>query len=367
MTHQPWAPIAYFVSSHGFGHAARSAAVMEALHKKEAATRCSVFTGVPEWFFQDSISAPFDYVPCQSDVGLIQTTPMDEDLSATVGELSRFLPLTSEAIEQAVAEVRRTACRLVVSDISPLGIAVASALGLPCALVENFTWDWIYRAYLQVEPRFAPFIDELQRLYSSVPLRIQAEPFCKPVSGAARVAPIARSVRQSRLQIRERLGLSDDSPFVLVTMGGFPASYRFLDRLCDHSDITFVLPGAADREERQRNLILLPHRTGFQHADLVSAADLVVGKLGYSTLAECFQAATPYLFIQRSTFPESPLLARWARQRLICDEITEAEFEAVAWPSRLYELSEMRTEALGGSAGSQQAAALLLDLLRGPS
>ncbi len=146
-------------------------------------------------------------------------------------------------------------------------------------------------------------------------------------------------------------------------MGGFPATYRFLDRLSRHPEITFVIPGAAEQQERRNNLVLLPHRTGFQHADLVSAADLVVGKLGYSTLAECFQAATPFLFMQRRSFPESPPLARYAKQRLICAEITEAEFEAAGWPSRVYEMSALRTAAAGGSAGSRQAADLVLNLL----
>lgn len=357
-------PIAFFVSSHGFGHAARSAAVMESIHDRSPATHLSVFTGVPTWFFEDSMTAPFDYVECRTDVGLVQSTPMEEDLAATLDELSGFLPLREEEVEQAAEDARRLGCRLIVSDISPLGIGVAAKLDLPCALIENFTWDWIYRAYLQDEPRFAPFIDELHRLYSSVPLRIQAQPFCQPVSGAAQVAPISRSIRQSAVEIRSRLQVQDDSSFVLLTMGGFPVSYRFLERLYRYPEVTFVIPGAADGVRRDRNLILLPHRTTFQHADLVAAADMVVGKLGYSTLAEVIQAETPYLFIQRRRFPESPALAGHARRRLVCDEITETELEAADWPDRLPELKRDRRAPIREPQGSQQAAELLLDLLK---
>ena len=355
--------IAYFVSSHGFGHAARSAAVMEAIHELSPETRFAIFTGVPRWFFEDSMTAPFDYVKCHTDVGLVQATPMDEDLPATLDELSKFLPLRVEAVEQAAETVHRFGCRLIVSDISPLGIAVAAKLGLPCALIENFTWDWIYRAYLEDEPLFGPFIAELHRLYSSVPLRIQAQPFCEPVAGSAQVAPISRSVRQSAHEIRKRLQLPAESAFVLLTMGGFRANYRFLARLHRYPEVTFVVPGAAEDIHRERNLILLPHRTTFQHADLVAAADMVVGKLGYSTLAEVFQAATPYLFIQRRRFPESPALARYARRRLVCEEITEPELEAAEWPSRLPDLAKGRRGPTAEPLGSDQAAKLLLDLL----
>ncbi|MGB5162049.1 MAG: hypothetical protein WBO69_19495 [Thermoanaerobaculia bacterium] len=357
------APIAYFVSSHGFGHAARSAAVMESIHDRSQETQLSIFTGVPRWFFEDSMTAPFDYVKCHTDVGLVQATPMDEDLPATLGELSNFLPLREESVERAAKDVRSFGCRLVASDISPLGIAVAAKLGLPCALIENFTWDWIYRAYLEDEPRLAFFIDELHRLYSSVPLRIQAQPYCEPVTGAAEVSPISRSVRQSAQEIRTKLQLPGDSSFVLMTMGGFQVSYRFLERLYRYPEVTFVIPGAADRIHRERNLIRLPHRTTFQHADLVAAADMVVGKLGYSTLAEVIQAETPYLFIQRPRFPESPALASYARRRLVCAEITEPELEAAEWPGLLPELKRNRRAPTIEQQGSQQAAGLLLDLL----
>ena len=356
-------PIAFFVSSHGFGHAARSAAVMEALYNRLPASRFSIFTGVPRWFFEDSMTAPFEYVECLTDVGLVQRTPMDEDLSATLGELSTFLPLRATVVEQAVKAVRRSRSRLIVSDISPLGIAAAAELGLPCALIENFTWDWIYQAYLHDEPRFASFIAELHHLYSSVSLRIQAEPFCEPVAGSAQVAPISRSVRQSPEEIRGKLQLSEKSALVLVTMGGFPASFRFLERLHRFPDITFVVPGAADTLHRDQNLILIPHRTTFQHADLISAADMVVGKLGYSTLAEAYQTATPYLFIQRRRFPESPALARFARQRMACGEITETELEAADWPNRLPDLRAGRPSPTKEPTGSHQTADLLLDLL----
>ena len=355
--------IAYFVSSHGFGHAARSAAVMEAIHARHPATRFSLFTGVPRWFFEDSMAAPFDYLPSHTDVGLVQSTPMEEDLSATIRELSDFLPLRPDAVEKAAETVSRLGCSLVVSDISPLGIAVASSLGLPCALVENFTWDWIYGAYLSVEPRFSSFIDELHDLYSKVHLRIQARPFCQPVSGALSVPPISRPIRQSKPEILERLQLPEESLFVLLTMGGFPASYEFLDRLHRFSSFHFVIPGGADSFVRQQNLILLPHRTSFQHADLVAAASLVVGKLGYSTLAEVYQAATPYLFMQRRRFPESPALARFAERNLVCGELTEEEFEAANWPERLRDLQAARSTKAPEATGSQEAAGLISSLL----
>jgi hypothetical protein len=49
--------IAYFVSPHGFGHAARAAAVMEALSEIDTGVQFEIFTTVPFWFFRDSTMA----------------------------------------------------------------------------------------------------------------------------------------------------------------------------------------------------------------------------------------------------------------------------------------------------------------------
>ena len=37
-------PLAYFISPHGFGHAARAAAVMSALHTQDPALQFEIFT-----------------------------------------------------------------------------------------------------------------------------------------------------------------------------------------------------------------------------------------------------------------------------------------------------------------------------------
>lgn len=51
--------IAYFVSPHGFGHAARSCAIMSALQAREPGIGLEIFTTVPRWFFAESLAAAF--------------------------------------------------------------------------------------------------------------------------------------------------------------------------------------------------------------------------------------------------------------------------------------------------------------------
>ena len=83
--------ITYFVSPHGFGHAARASAVMEALHRINPAICFDIYTTVPRWFFQESLSGPYAYSTMLTDVGLVQQTPFQENLPATLERLDCFL------------------------------------------------------------------------------------------------------------------------------------------------------------------------------------------------------------------------------------------------------------------------------------
>ena len=53
--------IAYFITPHGFGHAARAAAVMVALQAIDPALQFDIFTQVPHRFFQDSLLGVHTY------------------------------------------------------------------------------------------------------------------------------------------------------------------------------------------------------------------------------------------------------------------------------------------------------------------
>ena len=166
--------IAAFISSHGFGHAARASAILTALHEKRPDIRVEIFTGAPRWFFQASLAFPFGYHPTVSDIGLVQNAPLTEDLPATVERLGQFIPFPAMQLNSLAYALQRLDCRIALCDISPVGIAAAKTAGIPSVLVENFTWDWIYRGYLSAEPGLKPFLAPMREVFSSVTHHLQA-------------------------------------------------------------------------------------------------------------------------------------------------------------------------------------------------
>ena len=357
--------IAYYVTPHGFGHAARAAAVMQALLRRGAdRVALDVVTRVPRAFFEHSLEGPFRYRDVRTDIGMVQATPIREDPAATVAALDRFFPPSDERLERLAGELRDRGTALVVCDIAPLGIAVAARAGVPSLLVENFTWDWIYEGYLEQEPGFARHVDWLRSTFDAADHRVQTEPISVPRRGVQAVPPVSRALR-SPGGIRAQLGIPDDARMVVLSMGGHDADHPWLDELRRFDDAVFVVPGGAPELRWQHNVLLLPTHSGIYHPDLTAAADALVGKVGYSTVAEVYAAGVPFGCVARPWFREAHVLAAFAQHRMPGIAIDQTEFENGDWLPRLAELLQCPRVGPGRPCGAGAVADLILDdLLR---
>jgi hypothetical protein len=438
--------LAVFVSPHGFGHAARAAAVLAALREQRPRLAVTVYTTVPRWFFAESLSFSVFHRELACDVGLVQKSALEEDLPATVARLEELWTQTRDLLSKGVvSEVRDSGAEAVVCDIAPLGLTVAREAGLPSILVESFTWDWIYEPLVAREPRLAPWVERMRDLFALADLRIRCEPHCDvgshppssaghssfdrgsspapfgasarphppstaslsnvdrretpaPLGTSARpvepesersllsigdwpspeelrlppeavdVPPIARRPRSTPAAVRARLALAPAEagrPLVLVSMGGIEWSYANFDRLRAAGEVDFVVPGGAGEEIHDGKLRLLPHHSPVHHPDLVAAADAVVGKLGYSTVAEAVGAGTRYLYPPRPAFREHPLLAAYVAAHLPSAEIPLGELASGEWVSRLPSLLARRRPEPDRRSGAAAAARAIVDRIAG--
>ncbi len=356
--------LAYFITPHGFGHAARASAVMSALEQTEPGLRFEIFTLTPEWFFAQTLQRPCGYHAVLTDIGLVQTTALSEDAVATAERLDGFLPFDPVLVEQLARQMLELGCRVVLCDISALGIAVAAAAGVQSVLIENFTWDWIYEAYVQEDARMAVYARLFAGVFGAADHHIQTEPVCQPGSFDLVTAPVSREPRLPPSEVRRRLAVPLDAPMVLVTMGGVRWDYTFVPRLAAYAPVHFVIPGAVDVAERHDNTLLMPANSGWYHPDLVHASDAVIGKLGYSTLAETFHAGTRFGYVPRPRFRESDVFERYVAARMPGLRLSSARFASGDWLSQLPELLALPRRAAPAANGAAQVATYVSDLLR---
>ncbi len=323
--------VAYVVTSHGFGHAARAAAVMAALQRRPRPPVLDVYTGAPSWIFEESLRGAFAYHHLVADVGVVQDSPLVEDLEATAAAVSAYLADLPQRAERLGRELTRRGTDLVICDIAPLGLAAAAAAGLPSLLVENFTWDRIYEPYAARVADFADHAARMAGINATARWRIQAAPACRSGAVDLAVGPVARRPRSGRERVRRALGVPLDEPLVLVALGGLAGEVPWLGALEDRPEATFLFPGVGDAPRRRGKLLTLPRRSGHYHPDLTGACDAVIGKAGYSTLAEAYHAGLRYGIVGRRAFGEAETLVDFARAHMAALAIDVEAFERGAF------------------------------------
>ncbi|MCF8057538.1 MAG: hypothetical protein K9K37_12990 [Desulfocapsa sp.] len=351
--------IASFITPHGFGHATRMTAVLEALQQKIPDLHPHLFTTVSESLFSETLQE-FSYHALDCDIGLIQKNGLQTDLPATIRRLQEFLPFADSLVTELARKIE--GCRLVLCDIAPLGIAVARKAGIPSVLIENFTWDWIYQAYLPRHPDLQAAIDYLGAQYQQADIHIRTEPACGTGKGQLCCGPIFRRIRQQRAEIRSEFNCQDKK-LVFISMGGIDLELPFVHQLPAFPDTIFLLAGQDKNYRLADNVFLLSRNSGFYHPDLINAADLVVCKSGYSTVAECFQAGTPIVTVGRVTFPESALLEQFCADQLEGQSLSQEEFLSGSWLNNLDTLFPGNRQTAAHKNGADSAAEYLRPLL----
>lgn len=355
--------IAYFITPHGYGHAARASAVMQALQRIIPAVHFELFTEAPEWFFQSSLEVGYTYHNFAGDVGLVQVGPFDEDLTATVQKLKWLGSTEKERLDFAAQILEERKVSLVLCDIAPSGIQAAQKCGIPSVLIENFTWDFIYDGYRDREPELQAIGQQLAEIFRQADYHIQTRPVCRSDEPALTVEPVSRRPKSSRGQTRSRLQLSDTEQVVLITQGGIETRLRGIEALKAFSNLRFILPGASEQATWDENLIRLPHHSDFYTPDLVYASDAVIGKLGYGTVAEVYQAGLPFGYIPRASFPETRPMTDFVRAEMQAIELPYADFRDGNWGEFPYRLLELPRVERSGANGADQIAEFVGELI----
>ena len=355
--------IAFFISSHGLGHAARAAGIMNALHELAPKLHFEIFTAVPEWFFKDSLTGPFSIHSVLTDIGLVQKNPFNEDIARSLKHLDSFFPFKSNRLEPVLDIVSKAACDVILCDIAAMGIEVGKTLGIPSILIENFTWDWIYENYVSKDEKIKVHIDYLNRLFETADFHIQTMPVCNPKPVDKTVRPVSRKPRTPSKIVRSELDIAETAPMVTITMGGIPQHYDIMEPLKKHSEYHFVISGGGETFIRDKNVIVLPYHSDHYHPDLIQASNLVVGKSGYSTLAEVFYIGIPFIFVDRPTFRESEVFAPFIKNNMNGVGISEAAFYGGSWLSSIPDLLKLEPIPRKAPHGADQAAEYIMGLL----
>ena len=335
--------IAFFLSGHGFGHAVRESALIEAL---PPGTEIDIYTSIPEEFFRDEVHRPVRVIPCEIDCGCLQTDTVEVDVEGT---LARYLEIDSrraEHIARYAPMLRAAGTELVIGDTPPLAFPIAKAAGIPAWCLCNFTWLDIYAEYVVKHPRYLEMFARMRADYALADRQVR---FFPHMSGNADwpvepVGMLGRPGRPHREEFARRFGLDPDKKWCLIYVGSFGLDGVDWHRLSRYPDWEFM--GLYPLAGAPANYRFLKKDLSFRYADLNASCDLVLGKLGYGLVVECLAQGKPVLFLGRKDFSEFALLKHLLEERGQGMEIPLERFKQADFGPELEALTARKQEGL---------------------
>lgn len=362
--------LAVAVTGHGFGHATRTAAVLQGLLELRPSLDVTVSSTSPRRLFENVLKKRFAYRQQAYEPGTVQKNCFEVDANATL-RLYRHYSEEREARLRAETEFLRSGgFSGLLADIPAIAIRAAADAGIPAAGLWNFTWDWILEPILSESRTPDPTLRSLPAIlhedYSLAGLHLRL-PFSPRETSLAKVedAPlVGRKSMATREATLERVGLAPDDgrPVVLVAMGGWDCGDWRPISVDDCTDMRFLVVGDVPLESRsETRAIPASLGKGYSFCDLVAACDVVLSKPGYGIASECILNKTPLLGVERRGFREAPELVRDMSMLGHFREISLEDFFAGRWNTHLREiLAERHVRQAAREDGASKIAERLI-------
>lgn len=356
-------PIAIYTSAHGYGHATRCYEIALRIVKQNEDARVFFMSSVPERIFSSQMHPRIQWRCVKLDVGVRQNDGFSVDLPGTLEALQLLEQNAEERVAQEATFLAEKRVRVVLSDLPHLAFEAAHRAGIPSLGLSNFTWDWIYSAYLAKYPDFARYIGSLRAAYRKAQALLRL-PLSPRMTGFRRNFQIPLIARESAIgapTARERLGIRDNEIAVLFSFGGFGADLAIRPLKKDNIVYLSTDPSPPLGEPFRYLADATLSRLDLRYPDLVAAADAVLTKPGYGIVSECIANRTPLLYLSRSLFREYPLLVREMKKYLPCKRITRRGLADGSWVGSLLTFKQCPRFPTVDLTGAEKAAAIVLE------
>jgi hypothetical protein len=352
-------PVLYIaITNHGFGHTVRTCSVAAAIQQLNPDILLVFVTTAPRWLLESYLEGDFIYRPRAFDVGVIQSDSINMDLKATLTKMQEFRSRQNQIIAGEVNFLKTNNVGLILADIPALASPLAQSTGIPCWMLSNFGWDFIYRSWGE---DFEEIADWIQNCYQQCD-RLFRLPFAEPMINFPHITDVGLTggdPRYSETHLRENFGIkAPKEKTVLLTFGGLGLEaipYANLAQFSDWQFLTFA-PNAPSLP----NLIRIQHRR-YRPVDFMPLCGRVVSKPGFSTFAESLRLDVPVVSLTREGFAEAPFLLQGLQNYSYHQIIEPREFFGDSWDFLSEDPKPPQTNISLAKNGNQVIAQAIVD------
>ncbi|MFM5979474.1 MAG: glycosyl transferase [Sphaerospermopsis kisseleviana] len=322
-------PILYItITNHGFGHATRTASIAATIQKLCPEVLLIIATTAPRWLLESYIKGDFILRQRAFDLGVVQADSLTMDKAATLDKLREIKKNQNSLIASEVNFLRQNRVNLILADIPFLAAGFGKAANIPCWMISNFGWDFIYQDW---GGEFTEIADWVSDWYTKSD-RLFRLPFHTPMSAFPNIIDVGLTGGSPGFpidEIRTIWGITTPpEKTILLTFGGLGLQaipYNNIEKFSDWQFITFDASAP-----NLPNLIKVQNRQ-YRPVDFMPICSRVVSKPGYSTFAEATLLGLPIITIPRHDFAEADLLLAGIKNYNHHQIITPTEFFDGTW------------------------------------
>lgn len=310
------------ISSHGFGHLAQSAPVLNRLAALLPDLRLTLRSGLPLAQLQQRIRAPFVHIAATSDFGYVMVDALTIDRPATHERYRALHADYAARVDADAALLRNLGADAVFANVAYLPLAAAAQAGIPAAALCSLNWADLYAHYFGADAIHAEMLSAYR---SATFLRTTPGMLMTALDNIEAIGPIAERGNARRRELRAKVGAGATARVGMIALGGIPKRLPVEDWPLP-PNTHWLVP---QKWNPQRDGLHPFEPMGWPFADLLRSVDAVLTKPGYGTFAEAVCNGTAVLYQRRTDgWPEQDCLIEWLHRHARCAEVSADDLQA---------------------------------------
>jgi hypothetical protein len=347
------------ISSHGLGHLAQSAPVLNSLRRRLPNLRLTVASTVPAERLRARIEGEFRIEARPLDFGFEMEDAFRVSRDASANAYRAFHARWDDRLAETTSWLEHEQPDLVLANVAYLPLAAAARLGISAFGMSSLNWADLFAHVFAGEPWMPPLHSQMLEAYRSATAFIKLTPGMPmpDLPNGRWAGPVARLGKKRRDELRVRCGAQTADRILLVAFGGIDARLPMEDWSFAPTQ-HWLVPRAWRIEHPSVSNI---ESLDWDFSDLIASADAVIGKPGYGTFVEAACNGTPMLYAARPGWPEQDALIPWLHRHARSVEVSAGALRRGDLAGKLEALWQQPESLPAAPSGAEEVAALLAD------
>ena len=349
------------VSGHGYGHAAMTLPILNALRRSLPKLKLTIRTSVPAAWLAERLEGECNYID-QSDFGMAMVDSLHVRQNESYLAYSSIHESWNERVSDAAVQLASLEPTLLLSNVPYLSIAAASKVGVPAIAMSSLNWADVFYHYCGHLPGAKAIWQQMADAYAAARTFLQLTPaMAMPsIRNGQGLGPVALLGRDRRVELRQRFGWDADDIIALLTLGGIHTELP-VTRWPRLGRVRLV---TGSKSEFSHPDIRSSAGLEFPFIDLVRSCDVVISKPGYDIVTEAACNGVPILLVSRPGWPEEACFREWLARNGRVFTLTEQKLRTGDFVAEIQAIHAMPSPSVPTASGISEAVWILSEYLQ---